>query len=119
LRFQQKINQNRLKRPNQNLSQKGIYISEHFRAVSKYLEEARKNYYTYQLKRSKGLQVVLKGIEPDVTPKDVIDTLKENGFSAKNVSSTINRKKEPQLLFRVELEPDSRVMKTKGSEPHL
>jgi len=35
---------------------------EHFRAVSNYLDEARKNYYTYQLKNSKGLAVVLKGI---------------------------------------------------------
>jgi len=33
---------------------------EHFRAVSKYLEKAKKNYNTFQLKTSKGLQVVLK-----------------------------------------------------------
>jgi len=84
---------------------------EHFRAVSKYLEEASKSFYTYQLKSSKGLQVVLKGIEPDVTAKEVIDALKEKGFSAKNVSNIINRKKEPQPLFRVELEPKGRVLK--------
>jgi len=73
---------------------------EHFRHVSKYLEEARKNYYTYQLKSSKCLQTVLNGIEPNVTPKEVIQ---ENGFSAKNVSNIIYRKKEPQSLFMVEL----------------
>jgi len=83
---------------------------EHFRAVSKYLEEAGKSYYTYQLKSSKGLQVVLKGTEPDVTATEVIDALKEKGFSAKNVSNIINRKKGPQPLFRVELESDSRVL---------
>jgi len=90
---------------------------EHFQAVSKYLEEARKSYYTYQLKSSKGLQVVLKGIEPDVTAKEVIEALKKKGFSAKNVSNIINRKKEPQPLFRDELEPDSRILKKNEVHP--
>jgi len=83
---------------------------EHFRAVSKYLEEARKSYYTYQLKSRMGLPVVLKGIEPDVTANEVINVLKEKGFSAKNVSNIINR-------FRVKLEPDSRVLKKNESHP--
>jgi len=61
--------------------------------------------------------VVLKGIEPDVTSKEVIDALKEKGFSAKNVSNIISRKKEPQPLFRVELEPDSRVLKKNEVHP--
>jgi len=64
-----------------------------------------------------GLQVVLKGIEPDVTAKEVIDALKEKGFSAKNVSNIINRKKDPQPLFKVELEPDSRVLKKNEVHP--
>jgi len=55
--------------------------------------------------------VVLKGIEPDITAKEVIGALKEKGFSAKNVSYITNRKQDPQPLFRVELEPDSRVLK--------
>jgi len=67
---------------------------EHFRAVSKYLEEARKSYLTYQIKSSKGLQVVLKGIEPDVTAKEVFDALKEKGFSAKNISLTEKQEKK-------------------------
>jgi len=54
--------------------------------------------------------VVLKGIEPDVTAKEVIDAIKEKGFFAKNVSNIINRKRKPQPLFWVELEPDSRVL---------
>jgi len=38
--------------------------------------------------------VVLKGIEPDVTAKKVIDVLKKKkGFSAKNVGNIINRKR--------------------------
>jgi len=61
--------------------------------------------------------VVLKGIETDVTAKEGIDALKKKGFSAKNVSNIINRKKEPQPLFRVKLEPDSRVWKKKEGHP--
>jgi len=61
--------------------------------------------------------VVLKGIEPDVTAKEVIDALKEKGFSAKNVSNVINRKKEPQPLFRVVLEPDCIVLKKNEVHP--
>jgi len=60
--------------------------------------------------------VVLKGIEPEVTFKEVIDTLIENGFSVRTVSSIINRKKEPQPLF-AELEPDSRVLKKNKLHP--
>jgi len=61
--------------------------------------------------------VVLKGIELDVTPKKFINALKEHWLSAKNVSNIINWKKEPQPLFSVELEPDSRVLKK--NEVHL
>jgi len=61
--------------------------------------------------------VVLKGVEPDVTAKEVIHAFKEKGFSVKNVSNIINRKKEPQPLFRVELEPDSRVLKKNEVHP--
>jgi len=35
--------------------------------MTKYLDEAGKSYYTYQLKSAKGLQVVIKGIESSVT----------------------------------------------------
>jgi len=56
------------------------------------------------------LQVALKGIKPEVTPK-------RNGISAKNVSNIINRKKETQPLFKVELEPDSRVLKKNEVHP--
>jgi len=61
--------------------------------------------------------VVIKGFEPNVTAKEVIDALKEKGYSAKNVSKIINRKKEPQPLFRVELEPESKVLKKNEVHP--
>jgi len=55
--------------------------------------------------------VVLKGMEPDVTAKEVIDALKEKGFSAKET--------EPQPFFKVELEPDSRVFKKNEVHPFI
>jgi len=61
--------------------------------------------------------VVLKGIEPDVTPKEVIDALKENRISAKNVSNIINRKKELQPLFKGDLEPNIRLLKKNEVHP--
>jgi len=52
----------------------------------------------YQLKKSMGVQVVLNEIEHDVTPKEVIEALKENGVSAKNVSNIINIKRAATTL---------------------
>jgi len=90
---------------------------EHFRKISKYLNEAKKNFYTYQLKSSKGLQVVIKGIEPDVTPSEVASALKEKGFLAKRVTNILNKNKIPQPLFKVELEPDSKAPKKNEVHP--
>jgi len=61
--------------------------------------------------------VVLKKILPVVTPKEAIDTLKEEGLFAKNVCNIITRKEEPQPLFKVDLEPESRVLKKNEVHP--
>ena len=42
------------------------YSEEHYRKIAKYLTEKNKNFYTYQLKSSKGLQDVIKGIDDSV-----------------------------------------------------
>jgi len=81
-------------------------------SVTKYLDEAGKSYYTYQLKSAKGLQVVIKGIESSVTSSEIIAALKEKNFNAKTVINILNRKKEPQPLFKVELEPSSQKNNT-------
>jgi len=39
---------------------------DNYRVLSKYLTQNKNNFYTYQLKSSKGLQVVLKGIDSEV-----------------------------------------------------
>ncbi|KAH8347588.1 hypothetical protein KR067_006768 [Drosophila pandora] len=84
---------------------------DNYRVLSKYLTENKKNFYTYQLKSSKGLQVVLKGIEPEVTPAEIKKALQEKGFSAKTVFNILNRDRKPQPLFKVELEPETKLLK--------
>ncbi|KAH8308632.1 hypothetical protein KR067_006659, partial [Drosophila pandora] len=84
---------------------------DNYRVLSKYLTENKKNFYTYQLKSSKGLQVVLKGIEPEVTPEEIKKALQEKGFSAKTVFNILNRDRKPQPLFKVELEPETKLLK--------
>lgn len=84
---------------------------DNYRVLSKYLTENKKNFYTYQLKSSKGLQVVLKGIESDVTPEEITKALQEKGFTAKTVFNILNRDKKPQPLFKVELEPENKPLK--------
>jgi len=82
-----------------------------YRLLSKYLAENIKNFYTYQLISSIGLQDVLKGIESDVTPAEITMALQEKGFSAKTVFNILNRDRKPQPLFKVELEPENKPLK--------
>ena len=76
--------------------------------VSNYLTENKKNFYTYQLKSSVGLQVVIKGIDSSVESIEVKEALEDLGYRKKNVTNIFHKDKEPQPMFRVELEPDSR-----------
>lgn len=79
-----------------------------YRKVTNYFTAQKIGFYTYQLKSSKGLQVVLKGIESDVTPEEITEALKEKGFYAKNVFNIKNRNRQPQPLFKIELEPENK-----------
>jgi len=79
---------------------------DNYNVLSKYLTEKKKNFYAYQLKSSNGLQVVLKGIESDVTM-----ALQEKGFTVKTVFNMLNRDREPQPLFKVELAPENKPLK--------
>ena len=90
---------------------------ESFRILSKHLSDTKMNFYTYQLKSSKGLQVVLKGIESDVTPAEITQALHDKGFNAKTVFNILNKDKKPQPLFKVELEPDNNTLKKNEVHP--
>lgn len=88
------------------------------RDVTKYLDDAKKSYYTYQLKSAKGLQVVIKGIESTVKTDEIIAALKTKNFNAKSVINIMNKNKEPQPLFKVELEPEGIALKRNSQEVH-
>lgn len=91
------------------------YESAYRKTVSE-LEKLKKNFYTYQLKNAKGLQVVIKGIDSYVDPEEVKTSLCSIGFKVKSVSNIRNRERNPQPLFRVELEHGD--LKLKKNETH-
>jgi len=100
-------------------SQKGIHTTPSFRPNLKKIFELYPNTWrklrkTITRTSSKGL---LKGIKSDLTPKEIIDAHKENGFSAKNFGNIISRKKETEPLFKLELEPYGRVLKKNEVHP--
>ena len=102
-----------------NISETKIEISSenHYRTVTAFLDKSNKNYYTYQLKSSKGLAVVIKGIEADVDTTEIKEALEESGFLVKSVFNLRNRDKVPQPMFKVELEPDCRKLKANECHP--
>ena len=90
---------------------------DNYRKVISLLENKKVTYYTYQLKTSKGLIVVLKGIEPDVDIKEVKDALLLAGFETKNIHNIKNKNKDPQPLFKIELTPESSKCAKNQSHP--
>lgn len=93
-----------------------VLHEDNFRKVVSALEKKGKNFYTYQLKSSKGLQIVIKGIDSCVDPLELKSELEDKGFKIKVVVNIRNRENIPQPLFRVELEPGD--IKLKKSEVH-
>ena len=94
-----------------------VYAEEKYREILRYLTEKNKNFYTYQLKSSKGLKVIFKGIDSCVDPSEIKDALEELGYNIKSVINIFNKQKIPQPMFRVELEPDNRKFKKNETHP--
>lgn len=94
-----------------------IYNEKNYRIVSNYLNEAKKSYYTYQLKSSKGLVVVIKGIESSVDPEEIKIALDHLGFETKLVINIFNKNKVPQPMFKVELAPSASKLRRNDIHP--
>lgn len=75
--------------------------------VVSWLDGKGSHYYTYQLKSAKGLRVIIKGIDSDVDPNDIISDLKTKGFDVKTAHNVLNKSKIPQPMFKIELTPES------------
>ncbi|XP_039968600.1 uncharacterized protein LOC120780377 [Bactrocera tryoni] len=78
------------------------YSEKSFMDVVKFLSNNNKNYYSYQLKSTEGLVVVIKDIESSVDSNDVKEELEECGFSIKSVINIFHRNKVPQPIITVE-----------------
>lgn len=87
-----------------------------FRKLVSDFESSKKNFYTYQLKSSRGLHVVIKGIDHSVDTAEISKALELEGFKIKNVINIRNRERIPQPLFRVEFEHGD--IKLKKGEVH-
>ena len=94
-----------------------VYTEDCYRKISNHLNESKKNFYTYQLKSSKGLIVVIKGIESSVDSGEIKEALEELGYQTRAVVNIFNKDKVPQPMFRVELEPDDRKLKKNETHP--
>lgn len=94
-----------------------IYSEKIYRVVQNYLESQKKNFYTYQLKSSKGLVVVIKGIESSVDPTEIKEALQVNGFETKMVMNILNKNRVPQPMFKVELAPNAPKLKRNETHP--
>lgn len=105
-----------IRRGNINETKIQIYDETKYRSVINNLDRNGKNYYTYQLKTSKGLVVVIRGIEPGVDQLEIKEALEEKGYKIKSVYNIKNREKIPAPLYKIELEPDTK--KYKANEPH-
>ena len=77
-------------------------------------ESEKRNYYTYQLKSSKGLVVVVKGIDSSVPTNEIKEEIEAKGFEVKSVINILNKDKIPQPMFKVELTFESSQVKKKG-----
>ncbi|XP_039968629.1 uncharacterized protein LOC120780417 [Bactrocera tryoni] len=76
-----------LKKGNIDETKIQTYTEKSIMEIVKFLSNNNKNYYSYQLKSSKGLVVVIKGIESSVDSNDVREALEEGGFSIKSVDT--------------------------------
>ena len=88
-----------------------------YRDVVKDLEANGKKFYTYQLKSSKGISAVIKGIEPDVDPEEIKEALGDSGFHVKAVINIVNRNKVPQPMFKVDLLANTQILKKNEVHP--
>ena len=77
-------------------------------------EFEKRNYYTYQLKSSKGLVVVVKGIDSSVPISEIKEEIEAKGFEVKSIANILNKNKIPQPMFKVELSYESSQVRKKG-----
>lgn len=104
-----------LRRGNVSETKVQTYNEELYMKLVKFFDAEKKNYYTYQLKSSKGLVVVIKGIDSSVPIDEIKTELDKEGYEVKSIINIINKNKIPQPMFKVELTFESSIVKKKGA----
>ena len=82
-----------------------------YRVIISELEKANKQFYSYQLKSSKGITVVIKGIEAGLNTEEIKSALEEKKFSVRNIYNMVNREGVLQPLYKVELNFDGKKLR--------
>lgn len=86
-----------------------------YRMVQKFFLDNNVPYFTYQLKSSRSIRAVIKGVDPRAEPEEIIHELTNLGYNIRSVNNIRNRKNEKTSMFMIELEPDN--VKTNGPHP--
>lgn len=86
-----------------------------YTTITQWLDNQQKEYYSFQMKSEKGIRIVIKGIDHTVSTDDIKKDLEEQGFSPNWVHNILNRYKQPQPMFKVELKLDNKLQK---GQPH-
>lgn len=82
-----------------------VHTIDHYRKLTKYLEDTNCPFYSFQLKCERGKIAIIKGIDSSVDPQDIKNELLSKGFPVKQVNNILNSKKMPMPLFKVEFNP--------------
>lgn len=80
---------------------------ESYRKIVKYLDSAKLNYHTFQLKQERAFRVVLKGLHHTTSISDIKALLLSLGHqvrSVRNISSKTS--KQPLPMFYIDLDPN-------------
>lgn len=74
-----------------------------FRALTKYLDEKKYEYYTYRLKTEKDISAIIRNLPMSITEFEVMEELKILEYPVKSVTRLTNKNKTPTPLMAVQL----------------
>lgn len=74
-----------------------------FRALTKYLDENKYEYYIYRLKTEKDISAIIRNLPISITKIEVMEELKFLEYPVKSVTRLTNKDKTPTPLMAVQL----------------
>jgi len=74
-----------------------------FRAIKKFFEEKKYEYYTYRLKSEKDISAVICNLPMSITESEIFNELKNLNYPIKSVTKLTNKNKLPLPLAAIQL----------------